>query len=670
MSNIQVNCLLSNSQSIEQTPCIQFATGVLQGKYRDLRVFTGLVEAMVSRVAREERGVGMQNFKYSPAWDEFVHILKLKSPRAHQFLANYFPAWNERSIRQRESRRPRFPMIICSRSFELVAAHLTAVCYSGPVAMCCDDSKLHSAWRLYWDNEEEKHYLIGAAEGPYVVANPDLLRKVIESARLTLATKLRLWCLQIPLPKMAPIIVAALPIAADNDATILSKWSLDILSGLRSHQIQVVSSSHDGTEVERAVQRIMADTAETTKKYSIPSPCDGVDTVEIEIPVTYGQALSHMQDPKHGLKTYRNNLFSGARLLTLGNFTAIYSRIREVAFEDGTPLYHRDVEKLDRQDDNAAARLFSAKTLKFIIEKHPDYVGETVYLFIHGELIDAYQNRHIPHRERIKMALRALYFHNGWRAFLRHAKYSEAQYYISREAKDITTRLVHGLIRLIIIYRDYITGDHPLLLWLHTTEPGEHSFAALREIAKDFTASDVFHSIPNLHVKQQEAVLRLQSPDFKARAQGYCHTYFYADGVDLQELARFPTDLEIQTAADEAADEAHNLLALLGLNPTQLSRSTPNVVLPGVTSFDPPISDNDFGMFDSDPESEGEWDTDSDSESVNEGEELDCLVAFANANRDTQSTTKTQDDNLMRLTFAATAVDIDAMQTTCAVRSY
>lgn len=60
--------------------------------------------------------------------------------------------------------------------------------------------------------------------------------------------------------------------------------------------------------------------------------------------------------------------------------------------EDSTPLFKRDVEKLDRQDDNAAARLFSANVLKFLANKHPDHAGKIVYLFIFGELVDAYQN--------------------------------------------------------------------------------------------------------------------------------------------------------------------------------------------------------------------------------------------------------------------------------------
>ncbi len=54
---------------------------------------------MVQKVERQERGVGMQNFAYAPAWDEFVHIVSLHSPRAHQFLSQHFPARTRQSLR-------------------------------------------------------------------------------------------------------------------------------------------------------------------------------------------------------------------------------------------------------------------------------------------------------------------------------------------------------------------------------------------------------------------------------------------------------------------------------------------------------------------------------------------------------------------------------------------
>ncbi|KAJ6583860.1 hypothetical protein DFH09DRAFT_826962, partial [Mycena vulgaris] len=51
-------------------------------------------------------------------------------------------------------------------------------------------------------------------------------------------------------------------------------------------------------------------------------------------------------------------LFCGARLLKSDSYPVIYSSIREIGFVnlDGSPLIHRDVAGLDRQDDHAAAR--------------------------------------------------------------------------------------------------------------------------------------------------------------------------------------------------------------------------------------------------------------------------------------------------------------------------
>ncbi|KAJ3861852.1 hypothetical protein EV359DRAFT_46360 [Lentinula novae-zelandiae] len=46
------------------------------------------------------------------------------------------------------------------------------------------------------------------------------------------------------------------------------------------------------------------------------------------------------QDSKHCLKTFHNNLFTGARLLTLGNHAAFYELIREMAFVENSPLFH------------------------------------------------------------------------------------------------------------------------------------------------------------------------------------------------------------------------------------------------------------------------------------------------------------------------------------------
>lgn len=54
---------------------------------------------MVQTVDRKERGVGSQNFKYHPAWDEFVNIMSIHSPKAHEFLGKHFKSRTARNIK-------------------------------------------------------------------------------------------------------------------------------------------------------------------------------------------------------------------------------------------------------------------------------------------------------------------------------------------------------------------------------------------------------------------------------------------------------------------------------------------------------------------------------------------------------------------------------------------
>lgn len=254
-------------------------------------------------------------------------------------------------------------------------------------------------------------------------------------------------------------------------------------------------------------------------------------------------------------------------MLVLGNHIAHYDQVRYLASETGTPLYWRDVDRLDRQDDRAAARLFSASFLEFCIrhEKSSYYTALSIYLFVLGELIDAYENRHIPHIDRVKMALRMRFFKSNWKSFLQHAGYSKAQYFISTAADDIIDILVDGLLGLIYIYRDHLDNPHPLLPWMHGSEANEHVFGLLRSLIADFTMLDVMHLIPKLNVRLMAAChAKNIKVDFRRTAAGYSHTYFDADDLRPGILSEFPSDNDIACAASAAFNEANALWDLLG----------------------------------------------------------------------------------------------------------
>ena len=70
-------------------------------------------------------------------------------------------------------------------------------------------------------------------------------------------SKIQLWCLTIPAPKITPLIVAAIPIANDLDATILLTYLEQVLHGLLDRKILVISYACDGTEVEHSVQKLL-----------------------------------------------------------------------------------------------------------------------------------------------------------------------------------------------------------------------------------------------------------------------------------------------------------------------------------------------------------------------------------------------------------------------------
>jgi hypothetical protein len=437
------------------------------------------------------------------------------------------------------------------------------------------------------------------------------------------------------------------------DAPKLCDLLIKVVDGLIDHGISIVSYACDGTEVERAVKRLFLDLC-SLRHVTIKSPRPGYKDTIVTYGIYRGQAISMVQDSKHALKTLRNNLFSGARLLVLGNYPAMYLHILHISQGNGTPLYSRDVTKVDRQDDNAAVRLFSADVLKYLAENHPDYVGEIVYLFVFGELIDAYQNRSMHHLERIKLVLRAKYFLDSWEEFLMACKYRKDRYFISREAADILHFIINGFIALVIIHRDHVRGRVPLLPWLHSSEACEHIFGEARHVVKDFSYLDFIYMIPKLRVKLHEAVLRGKSSDPKARASGYSHSYFDYEGLDLLTLSTYPSDADIGMASQDAAEEANSLIALLGINPNSLhqNQNAQAAQLPSVSSwFNDPHETLDFDN--SDLESNGDL-------SDNEESEAQQLQHFLDEEEYSPITcTRWVDEHCLNLTSAALALAAD-----------
>ena len=173
------------------------------------------------------------------------------------------------------------------------------------------------------------------------------------------------------------------------------------------------------------------------------------------------------------------------------------------------------------------------------------------------------------------------------------AKYPKHKHFISKEACDITHFLIHGLLQLIIVYRDDVDGVYPLLPWLLSTEVCEHVFGLCRQIIKDFTMLDFYYMIPMLFIRLREHALFSKFSDGKERASGYTHTYTDNRDVDLVALSTYPSDDDLNGATKTAYEEAENLWTLLGVPP-----SPPNVTnrLPSIRAWftEPVPNDGDM----------------------------------------------------------------------------
>jgi hypothetical protein len=101
--------------------------------------------------------------------------------------------------------------------------------------------------------------------------------------------------------------------------------------------------------------------------------------------------IIRIQDSKHGKKSGRNALFSGARLLTLGTGTARYDQILKLSKMPDSVLYKRDVENADHQDDGAAYRIFCSAFLEqtYNQDKPQNHSKDSlfIYLFIIGKYL-------------------------------------------------------------------------------------------------------------------------------------------------------------------------------------------------------------------------------------------------------------------------------------------
>jgi len=140
------------------------------------------------------------------------------------------------------------------------------------------------------------------------------------------------------------MIIAAEAIPDNLSVKTLYPKSRDVIKGLKRHGVNIISYACDGTQVERSIQDTLVFDAKNALSIRLPDPDPEEDNdYVIRIPMfgpSGGSPVVMVQDSKHALKTFRNNLFSGARALVLGNHITMYSQVWKIAFGDPPgPIY-------------------------------------------------------------------------------------------------------------------------------------------------------------------------------------------------------------------------------------------------------------------------------------------------------------------------------------------
>ncbi|KAJ7889679.1 hypothetical protein B0H13DRAFT_2532168 [Mycena leptocephala] len=334
--------------------------------------------------------------------DAVFGLIHTINPRAYRELKKHFPMRTERSIKHITSKTPRFPIGITDETFVYATQYLEDYKYphGAPLSLSVDDTKLFPALRPLYDGVNQRWYIVGTTGEHILVPNPEGLHETLDELESSaeLATKLRLWVLQIPLPGVPPLVLAIMPIGSKVKGSQLADWQIQLMEGLVSHGFRITSSGRDGASVERDCQRRTV-SASKLIEVRIKHPDPDYPDIVIQLWDLDGNIWVVIQDAKHGRKTFRKNAFSGARTMTLGNFLVFFRLIHTLGMKPKTPLYRRDFINSDRMDDPAAARFFSADFLEQAAQDPAENLGLVVYLLVFGDFIDAWQSRTLSHHE-------------------------------------------------------------------------------------------------------------------------------------------------------------------------------------------------------------------------------------------------------------------------------
>ncbi|CAB4436211.1 unnamed protein product [Rhizophagus irregularis] len=549
----QLNSFLGNENSSTIGFWLELADKATQGAFEQKPVFKGLCYIMLQAAERKEKDKGLQNLKYSDELIDFFTVLGSISLKALELFCQNLAGMTIRTIRRHRStsediiNNPDF----CYENVARFKRLLDALHYKGPVVAMTDCTKLKAGLQY----SSNLGCIVGSTldrSDCMIETYDDIYDKVSNiKQKNAIAKDVRVYVLQVPLSKFPPVIVAIIPTRGDNAEKIFAYHQklLDIAARLEIH---IISIGSDGAAAEFQAQNLLQATKTSSR----------IQHQNLQYGINFNCPIFHkvgpvirIQNPKYRKKTARNAVMS-----------------------DDSIMFKRDVIGLDRQDDNAAYRVFCLKNLEQILDEEKNLPFEQrglfVYLFIMGELLDSYLNQNITHNERIEMAMTAYFFLHLWKYHIEtlnnlYPSYvSISKNFLATQTFNIMISLVESLVLLIKIHRDYYK-DIPLLLWKHGIESCEHIFGISHQFRSDFNYLEIIQIVPKIDqylrsVKSDNLIFRKE----KKVREGYdFNEYDEIDllGDNLECLRYWPSDTEIDNAIGIGYKKAIHLARYLGM---------------------------------------------------------------------------------------------------------
>ncbi|GBB90983.1 hypothetical protein RclHR1_18060003 [Rhizophagus clarus] len=512
--------LFGSVKNKESDMWIQLVEYGRSGKFNNDITFCNLAQLMLQIKDIEERGKSKRGLRYSEHLHHFFSLLS-DSSKEYQIFKNLFVGMDLRSIRYlrtKDEDKLTNPNLVYENVARFARA-MNALNWNEPVVAMTDCTKVRSKLTYSQKLGCIVRFTMSFEES-HVDTYSDI-HEIINNIRENneIASQVRCILLKIPITRIPPVVITLLPTKGNDTANEIYNLLYELIKMTIQANLKLISIASDGaaSEFNAQMELIKGDQATDFLQYK-----DEFYKINFSAPIYNNRPIIRVQDLKHAKKNGRNNVHSGARLLVLGKDT----------------------------DDGAAYRFFSSAVLNQCQENEiikSDKLSLFVYLFVFGELFDAYLNHSVSHKTRIIMAMRAYFFLIMWKEYL--------------------IQCTESIVLLIIVYQDYYS-NFPFFPWEHGTEAIEHIFGLARQIVPDFTYYE-FYKIVN-RVMYRDKLLRLEnltSNQGKILAQGYI---FDIDGYVLPEneielLRQWPNDDEISDAIRIAYSNASSFMNFLGI---------------------------------------------------------------------------------------------------------